>query len=56
LKYDNPDFTWLRVAVETGYHDYQHLSKDFLEFSSVLPNELIQQETSSPDSYFGFKE
>jgi AraC-like DNA-binding protein len=56
LKYDNPDFTWLRVAVETGYHDYQHLSKDFLEFSSVLPNELIQQESSSPDSYFGFKE
>lgn len=56
LKYGQPNLDWLQVAVETGYHDYQHLSKDFLEFAHVLPNQLIQEESSSPDCYFGFKE
>ncbi|MEJ7677810.1 MAG: helix-turn-helix domain-containing protein [Segetibacter sp.] len=56
LKYYRPNLDWLRVAVETGYHDYQHLSKDFLEFANVLPNILIQEEALSPDCYFGFKE
>lgn len=56
LKYDRPDLDWLRVAIETGYHDYQHLSKDFLEFANVLPNLLIREESLSPDCYFGFKE
>jgi AraC-like DNA-binding protein len=56
LKYDHPHFDWLRVAIETGYEDYQHLSKDFLEFANGLPNQLLAQESSSPDTYFGFKE
>lgn len=56
LKYNNPAFDWLRIAVETGYHDYQHLAKDFMEFADVLPNSLIQEEANSPDCYFGFKE
>lgn len=54
LKYEYPHFDWLRVAIETGYEDYQHLSKDFQAFANGLPNQLLQEESSSPDTYFGF--
>jgi hypothetical protein len=47
---------WLQVALEAGYQDYQHLSKDFMEFAYVLPNTLIQEESRSPDCFFGYKE
>ena len=56
LKYHNPSSDWLRIAIDSGYHDYQHLAKDFLEFADVLPNSLIQEESRSPDCYFGFEE
>ncbi len=56
LKNCKPSFDWLRIAVELGYHDYQHLAKDFREFADALPNSLIQEESRSPDRYFGFKE
>ena len=49
LKYNNPALDWLRIALETGYHDYQHLAKDFIEFADVLPNSLIEDESNSPD-------
>jgi hypothetical protein len=41
--------------METGYHDYQHLSKDFIEFADTLPNSLIREEANSPDRYLGLK-
>ncbi|MEJ7683361.1 MAG: helix-turn-helix domain-containing protein [Segetibacter sp.] len=56
LKFYNPSLDWLRIAVELGYHDYQHLTKEFTEFADVLPNSLIQEESRSPECYFGFKE
>jgi len=56
LKANHSHLDWLRIAMETGYHDYQHLSKDFIEFADTLPNSLIREEASSPDRYFGFKE
>ena len=56
LKDKNPRMDWLRIAMETGYHDYQHLVKDFKNFADVLPNSLIQEEALSPDRYFGFRE
>jgi AraC-like DNA-binding protein len=56
LKDNNPGSDWLSIAMETGYHDYQHLVKDFLEFADVLPNTLIQEESKSPDRFFGYRE
>ncbi|MDQ4139648.1 MAG: helix-turn-helix domain-containing protein [Bacteroidota bacterium] len=56
LKYYKPNLDWLQIAIETGYHDYQHLVKDFTEFADVLPNNLIQEESRSPECYFGFRE
>src|SRR6476659_10066087 len=34
LKDQNPNMDWLRVAVEAGYYDYQHLGKDFKQFAN----------------------
>jgi AraC-like DNA-binding protein len=56
LKGKFPKWDWLRIALEAGYHDYQHLAKDFNEFAGVLPTTLIAEEARSPDRFFGFHE
>ena len=52
LKESNPTLDWLSVAVRTGYTDYQHLVKDFKEFSGSTPNILMQQSLNSPSNVF----
>ncbi len=52
LKESNPTLDWLSVAVRTGYNDYQHLVKDFKEFSGSTPNVLMQQSLNSPSNMF----
>ena len=54
LKANRPHLDWLRIAIETGYHDYQHLSKDFIEFADTLPNSLIH-EAAHPTGILGLK-
>ncbi|KAA3438692.1 helix-turn-helix domain-containing protein [Rufibacter hautae] len=49
MKQRNPDLTWLEVAWESGYSDYQHLAKDFKAFSNGTPNELIQEDAGAPE-------
>ncbi|HEX5151451.1 MAG TPA: helix-turn-helix domain-containing protein [Parafilimonas sp.] len=43
LKESQLGLDWLSIAVQTGYHDYQHLVKDFKEFAGTTPNILIDQ-------------
>ncbi len=52
LKESNPTLDWLSVAVRTGYNDYQHMAKDFKEFSGSTPNVLMQQSLNSPSNMF----
>lgn len=52
LKEDNPTLDWLSIAIRTGYNDYQHLVKDFKEFSGSTPNVLMQQSVNSPSNAF----
>lgn len=52
LKENNLTLDWLSVAVRTGYNDYQHLVKDFKEFSGSTPNVLMQQSVNSPSNAF----
>ena len=49
LKQRNPNISWLDVAWESGYSDYQHLVKDFKAFAGSTPNTLIQEDTASPE-------
>ncbi|HRI21222.1 MAG TPA: helix-turn-helix domain-containing protein [Panacibacter sp.] len=49
LKEYNPNLDWLSIAVQTGYNDYQHLVKDFKNFSGTTPNALIQESLNNPE-------
>ena len=51
LKQRNPSLSWLDVAWENGYNDYQHMVKDFKAFSNCKPNDLIQEDANSPEQY-----
>jgi AraC-like DNA-binding protein len=51
LKQRNPGLSWLDIAWESGYNDYQHLAKDFKAFSNSTPNQLIQEDYASPEQY-----
>lgn len=53
LKYNRPAMDWLSVALVCGYHDYQHLSKDFKELAGVSPVAYMSEEASSPERQFG---
>ncbi len=48
-----PDFDWLRIAIGCGYFDYQHLVKDYKDFTGFTPNELHLLENNSPESMLG---
>ncbi|MDQ6608398.1 MAG: helix-turn-helix domain-containing protein, partial [Bacteroidota bacterium] len=53
MKERNPSLNWLNIAWETGYTDYQHLVKDFKEFSGSTPKFLFEEESNSPEQYLG---
>ena len=51
LKY--PDEDWLSIAVACGYHDYQHLVRDYKEFANTTPNLLFAEEYKAPERILG---
>ncbi|MBO0937277.1 AraC family transcriptional regulator [Fibrella sp. HMF5335] len=53
LKNAQPNKDWLSVALDLGYYDYQHLARDFNEFTHLTPNAFLQQDTHSPERSFG---
>jgi AraC-like DNA-binding protein len=56
LKNAQPAKDWLSVAVELGYYDYQHLVRDFREFTGLTPNAFLQADAQSPERAFGVAE
>jgi AraC-like DNA-binding protein len=50
----SPD--WLSVALAAGYHDYQHLVRDFQQFTARTPPAFAQQENQAPERTFGLVE
>ncbi|MCU0341690.1 MAG: AraC family transcriptional regulator [Spirosomaceae bacterium] len=53
LRNRRPQLDWLTVAIQTGYYDYQHLSKDYLEFTAQTPVEFHLLESRSPERTLG---
>lgn len=41
----NPD--WLDVSLCCGYHDYQHLVKDYKEFTGTTPRQFLNEESKT---------
>lgn len=56
LKNAQPGKDWLSIAMELDYYDYQHLVRDFKEFTLLSPNAFMQQENQAPERSFGVAE
>jgi AraC-like DNA-binding protein len=56
MKFKNQSADWLSIALACGYHDYQHLVRDYKDFASVLPNALFQEDANAPERLFGLQE
>ncbi|HRO86388.1 MAG TPA: helix-turn-helix domain-containing protein [Niabella sp.] len=52
----NPDWDWLKIAIERNYFDYQHLVKDYKSFTGLTPNEFHLLESTSPECKLGLAE
>ncbi|MBP7555143.1 MAG: AraC family transcriptional regulator [Chitinophagaceae bacterium] len=53
LKNRQPSLDWLSVAVQSGYHDYQHLSKEYKTFTGYTPTRFFLLDQSAPERSFG---
>ena len=53
LKNAQPQKDWLSIALEYGYYDYQHLVRDYKEFTKLTPTEFSQKESHAPERSFG---
>ncbi|MFG6467819.1 helix-turn-helix domain-containing protein [Roseateles sp. BYS87W] len=51
-----PDARWLDLALDAGYHDHQHLARDFREFTGLAPSAFRALELQAPERQFGFRE
>lgn len=56
LKNSSPELDWLRIAMECDYHDYQHLVRDYKEFTNLTPNAFHAIEDNAPERKFGLHE
>ncbi|SFQ82656.1 AraC family transcriptional regulator [Hymenobacter arizonensis] len=56
LKNRQPELDWLSVAVACGYHDHQHLAKDYRAFTGRSPGAFYRQDTQAPERGFGLVE
>lgn len=50
FKATHPAIAWPTVAMELGYTDYQHMVRDFREFTSVTPNAWLAEDAVSPEN------
>lgn len=53
LKNRNPQQNWSSIALESGFYDYQHLSKNYLKYIGYTPIDFNILEQSAPERHFG---
>lgn len=56
MKNAQPNLDWLSIAVQSGYYDYQHLVRDYKEFTGLTPNTFFGMEANAPERTFGLYE
>jgi len=56
MKNSHPHLDWLSIAIKCDYYDYQHLVKDFKEFTHLKPSAFYEVEKTSPERSFGLVE
>jgi transcriptional regulator GlxA family with amidase domain len=53
LKNNQPDLDWLSIALISGYYDYQHLAKDYKDFTNTTPVGYYEIDQKAPERVFG---
>jgi len=48
-----PNKDWLSIALHSGYHDYQHLTKAYKEFTGYTPTQFFEIDMQAPERAFG---
>jgi AraC-like DNA-binding protein len=58
IKFKNahPHLDWLSIALQLGYYDYQHLARDFKEFTQHTPASFYLLDSHAPETHFGHRE
>lgn len=56
MKNRQPNLDWLSIAIRCGYHDYQHLAKDYKEFTGYTPPIFFALDNQAPERVFGDSE
>jgi AraC-like DNA-binding protein len=56
LANSRPGARWLDLAVDSGYHDHQHLGRDFREFTAMAPAAYRVLDAGAPERSFGLFE
>lgn len=52
----HPERSWQQIAFDCNYYDYQHLVRDYREFTGMLPTVFHQLESRAPERRFGLSE
>ncbi|RDB05968.1 helix-turn-helix domain-containing protein [Runella aurantiaca] len=55
-KNKHPDWDWLTIALACGYYDYQHLVKDYKDFTNLTPTAFYETDRQAPERVFGIVE
>ena len=53
LKNTQPNLDWLSIALACEYYDYQHLVKDYKEFTNQTPTQFHLLDLKAPERAFG---
>ncbi|TAE32028.1 MAG: AraC family transcriptional regulator [Cytophagales bacterium] len=53
LKNSYPTLDWLSIALAGGYYDYQHLAKDYRDFTGTTPVNFYELDQQAPERQFG---
>jgi AraC-like DNA-binding protein len=53
IKNRYPHRDWLQIAIDGGFYDYQHLVKEYKDFTGFTPAEFHALEANSPESVLG---
>ncbi len=54
-KLQRPGLDWLSIAVACGYFDYQHMARDFRQFTGLSPSRLLETQSTSPEKILGVR-
>lgn len=49
FKQTHPAIAWPAIAIEFGYTDYQHMVRDFRQFTEATPNVWLEVDRRSPE-------